>query len=156
MVTWLPGMRITAGRLNQISPTDFTPYTPTVTNGGAATFNIQSGWYTKTDKMVTVCIYLTVGTAGTGTGVVTVDMPSNVDRSIRQALTMHTETIGSGGNASSHIAGGECVFFTGTSGARSDRLRIDEGGATSRENNIQGADLISGGLITIEGTYREA
>ncbi|MFJ8023371.1 hypothetical protein [Streptomyces sp. NPDC096311] len=148
-------MRVTAGRLQRSSPTDFATYTPAVTNGGAATFNVQSGYYSRTDKRIDVCIYLTVGTAGSGTGIVTVAMPSNVDRSIRQALTLHTESIGSGGNASSHIGGGEAVFFTTTSGANTDRLRNDEGGSVGRESNILGSDLLAGGLITIVGWYRE-
>lgn len=133
-----------------------TTFTPTITNGGTVTWTTRTGYYWKVGKMVYVCIYLVINAAGSGGGIVMVDMPSNVDRSLRQVLTLHTESVGSGGNASSHIGGGECVFFTGGSGATSDRLRTDEGSSTSRENNILGNDLLSTGLISIQGWYREA
>lgn len=131
-------------------------FTPAVTNGGSVTWTTRTGYYWKLGKMVYVCVYLVVNAGGSGAGIVSVDMPSNVDRSIRQVLTLHTETIGSGGNALSHIGGGECVFFTSGAGATSDRLRTDEGGGTARENNVTGADLLAGGLITVQGWYREA
>ena len=144
---WLAGMRMTAARLQQGSPTDATAYTPAVTNGGSATFSTQTGYYSVLDDWVNVVVYLVIGTAGTGTSIVTVDMPTNVDRTIRQALLLHAETIGAGGGGSG------CVFFTSGSGATSDRLRVDANAADG-EGNIQGVDLKAGGLITIQGTYR--
>lgn len=153
---WLAGQRVTADRLQQGAPTDMTVYTPAVTNGGTATFSTQIGYYTITDLWVDVEIYLVVSVAGSGGGIVTVAMPTNVDRTQRQFINAHTETIGSGGNASTHIAGGEAVFFTSGSGATTDRIRIDEGSATSRENNILGNDLLATGLITLVGRYRRA
>ncbi|WP_406444577.1 hypothetical protein OHB14_36795 [Streptomyces sp. NBC_01613] len=134
--------------------TTWTTYTPTVTNGGSVTWTTRTGYYYKIGKLVFVCIFLNSNAAGTGTGIVSVDMPSNVDRSTRQALTLHGETIGANGSASSSIRGGECVFFTGGTGATSDRLRVDNG--TSNESNIQGADILANALITIQGWYREA
>ena len=41
------------------------------------------------------------------------------------------------------------ITVTGGTGATSDRLRVDNG--TSNESNIQGADLLAGGTITIQG-----
>jgi hypothetical protein len=137
-----------------VSTTTWTTYTPTVANGGTVTWTTRTGYYYKLGKIVFVCIYLNANAAGSGTSIVTVDMPSSVDRGNRQALTLHAETIGANGNATSSIRGGECVFFTGGSGATCDRLRVDNG--TSNESNIQGVDLLSGGLITIQGWYREA
>lgn len=137
-----------------VGATTWTTYTPTVTNGGTVTWLTRTGYYYKIGKLVFVCIFLNVNAAGSGTGLVSVDMPSSVDRSTRQALTLHAETVGANGSASSSIRGGECVFFTGGSGATSDRLRVDNG--TSNESNIQGADLLASGLITIQGWYREA
>lgn len=139
-----------------VGNTSWSTYTPTVSGGGSATFSTQTGYYYKLGKVVFVTVYLVVNATGSGAGIVTVDMPSNVDRSTRQTLTMHTESIGSGGNAVSHIGGGECVFFTTGTGATSDRLRNDEGSSTSRENNVLGNDLLTGGSITIQGWYREA
>lgn len=141
------GLTVTGG------PT-FTTYTPTVGGAGTATYFTRTGYYYKIGKLVYVCIYINVNAAGTGSSIVTVDMPSNVDRSTRQALLLHGETIGAGGSASSNIRGGECVFFTGGTGATSDRLRVDNG--TSMESNVLGNDLLTNAIITIQGWYREA
>jgi hypothetical protein len=148
------GTNLTVSGNLAVAATTWTTYTPTVTNGGSVTWTTRTGYYYKLGKIVFVCIYLNVNAAGTGTGLVLVDMPSSVDRTNRQALTLHAETIGANGNATSSIRGGECAFFTGGTGATSDRLRVDNG--TSNESNIQGADLLAGGLITIQGWYREA
>jgi hypothetical protein len=98
--------------------TTWTTYTPTVTNGGSVTWTTRTGYYYKLGKIVFVCVYLNVNAVGTGTGIVSVDMPSSVDRTFRQALTLHAETIGANGNATSSIRGGECVFFTGGTAPR--------------------------------------
>jgi hypothetical protein len=103
-------------------------------------------------KIVFVCIFLTVNAAGSGSGIVTVTTPSNIDRSTRQILGIHAETIGANGNATSASRGGEAVSFVGGSGAVIDRLRVDN----TTENNILGNDLLAGGTITIQGWYREA
>lgn len=137
-----------------VTSTTWTTYTPTVTNGGSVTWTTRTGYYYKLGKIVFVCIFLNSNAAGSGTGLVSVDMPSTVDRSTRQALTLHGETIGANGSAASSIRGGECMFFTGGTGGTSDRLRVDNG--TSNESNIQGADILANALITIQGWYREA
>lgn len=149
---WAAGDKITALRLNGMVGTVQT-YTPVVTNGGSATFTTKTGIYVVIGPLTWVNIDLTVGTTGSGTGLVTISMPTTPDRTQRQVLTMHTESIGAGGNASSHIAGGEAVFIVGSTGATTDRLRTDEGGSLARENNIQGADLLTTGHITIQGFY---
>jgi hypothetical protein len=131
----------------------FATYTPAVGNGGSATFTTQTGWYQRIGKMVYVCVYLVVNAAGSGTGIVTVDMPTPVYRGTRQALTLHTESIGPNG---SHIGDGEAVFFVGGTGATADRLRTSSNDATNRDSNVTGADLLAGGIITIQGWYREA
>lgn len=132
----------------------FNTYAPTVANGGSATFSTRTGWWMRVGKMVYVCAYLVVNAAGSGTGIVTVTTPTAVDRTTRQALTVHSESNGAGGNATSAIRGGECVFFVGGSGATADRIRVDNG--TGVEANIQGVDLLAGGILTIQGWYREA
>ncbi len=136
-----------------------TTYTPTITNGGTVTWTTRTGTYWKIGKMVFINIYLAVNAAGSGTGIVSVDMPSSVDRTLRQCMTVHSESNGSGTAAQgselvSAIRGGECVFFTGGTGATSDRIRIDNGGGN--ETNLQGSNLLAGGLIAIQGWYREA
>lgn len=154
---WLAGMRITADRLQQGDPTDILTYVPTVTNGGTVTFNSQIGYYSITDLWVDVSVYLTVNAAGSGTGTLMVDMPTPVDRTQRQVLVVHSEsngtgTAGQGSELTSAIRGGECIFFTGGSGARSDRIRVDLG--AGNEANMQGSNLLAGGLLAIEGRYR--
>lgn len=154
MTTWRAGQRITASALQGISIADEATYTPTVGNGGSVTWTTRTGTYYVLGDLVFVRIYLNSATAGSGTSIVTIDMPTSVDRTTRQALTLHAESTGANGNATSSIRGGECVFFTGGSGATADRLRVDNG--TSNESNIQGVDLLANCLITIEGWYRKA
>ena len=137
-----------------VGATTWTTYTPTVTNGGTVTWATRTGYYYKLGKIVFVLVYLAVNTVGSGSGIVSVDMPSSVDRTTRQILSVHAETIGANGSATSSIRGGECVFFTGGTAATSDRIRVNNG--TSNESNILGNDLLAGGTITIQGWYREA
>jgi hypothetical protein len=148
---------VVAGGLT-VAATTWTTYTPTVTNGGTVTWDTRTGYYYKLGKIVFVVVFLAVNAAGSGTGIVTVTMPSNVDRSTRQALTLHAETVGVNGNGASTggtIRGGECMFFTGGSGATADRLRVDDSDGDG-ENNILGVDLKAGSNLTIQGWYREA
>lgn len=128
-------------------------WTPAWSNRGSASLSINSGVYVQLGPVVMVNLFTVIGAAGSGTDIVGVTMPTNVDRTRRQILTLHTESIGAGGNAQSHLGGGEAVFLTTGSGPGTDRLRVDEGSANSRENNIQGQDLLSGGSLTIQGWY---
>jgi hypothetical protein len=129
-----------------------TSYTPTVSNGGTVTWTDRTGYWWRLGKIVFVNIFLTVNNAGSGSGIVQVTMPSSVDRSTRQALTLNVESIGANGNATSASRGGECVFFVSGSGSTADRLRVDN----TTEQNILGNDLLAGGTLTIQGWYREA
>jgi hypothetical protein len=145
---------VVAGEMTMQGTNTWTTYAPTVTNGGSVTWATRTGYYWKLGKIVFVVIYLAVNTAGSGTALVTVDMPSNVDRSTRQVLTLHGESVGATGNATSAVRGGECVFFTSGTGATADRLRVD--GSAGTEGNIEGVDLLAGGTLAIQGWYREA
>lgn len=149
------GNWVALGRTAPTVDSEWTTYTPTVAGGGSVTWTTRTGWWKRVRSTIYVCVYLVVNAAGSGTSLVTVTMPTNVYRGTRQLLTMHTETIGTAGAANSHIGGGECVFFPTGSGAVSDRLRTDEGSTTARENNVEGADLLATGSITIQGWYRE-
>lgn len=129
-------------------------YTPTVGGGGTATWSTQTGRYFRVGKMVFVIIQLTVNVAGSGTSIVTVDLPTAPQRSpLRQTLAMHTESIGPNG---SHVGDGQAVIFSGGSSPTIDRLRTSSNDATNRDSNITGADLLAAGLITIQGWYLEA
>ena len=135
-----------------VTGTTWTTYTPSVVSGGTVTWTDRTGYYYKLGKIVFVTVFLTVNAAGSGSGIIQVEMPSNVDRTTRQILGIHAETIGANGNATSASRGGEAVFFVGGSGAFADRLRVDN----TTEQNILGADLLAGGTITIQGWYRVA
>jgi hypothetical protein len=148
MGNWIAHGRMATGA--EVEPVD---YTPTVAGGGSVAWTSRTGWYYKVGKMVYVCIYLGVSANGSGTGFVSVDMPTAVYRGTRQMLSMHTESIGPNG---SHVGNGSCVFFTSGTGATADRLRTSSNDATNRDSNITGVDLLAAGTITIEGWYREA
>jgi hypothetical protein len=148
------GNWISPGRTAATTDNQFTTFTPTVTGGGSATWATRTGWYTRHDNLITVNVHLIVGTAGSGTSTVAVDMPTPVYRGTRQVLVMHTESTGPNG---SHIGNGQCVFFAGGAATpTSDRLRTSSNDATNRDANLTGADLLTGGTITIQGSYRAA
>ncbi len=158
---WLAGMRITADRLQQGDPTDIVTYIPTVNGGGTATWATQIGYYSITDMWVDVTIYLIAGAAGSGTSLVLPSMPTNVDRTTRQALVIHAESVGAGGTApaatTSAVRGGEVVFFTTGSGAFPDRIRVDESVTGGNEQNLQGQNILFGAntsMLAITGRYR--
>lgn len=120
-------------------------FTPTVVNGGTAVFTGSDGWYFRVGDMIFVnCVITVPTTAGSGAGIVMVDMPTDVDRTTRQTLTVHLDGI-----TSTLRGSGECLFFQGGSGARADRIR------TPANSNVTGADLLANTVITIQGWYRE-
>lgn len=123
-------------------------FVPGVVNAGSATFSTRSGYWIQFGPLRFVNVYLVVNAAGSGAGLFNVTLPFSVNRDLRQTITMHCESVGPNG---SHIGDGQCVFFTGTSGGTSDRLRNSSNDATNRDQNITGADLLSNGLISIEG-----
>lgn len=117
-------------------------YTPTVNGGGAATFSTRTGYYYVIGDMVMITIYLVVDTAGTGSNIVQVTAPTNIDRTTRQVMGLSSESMGVNGH-------GHVVSFTGSSGATFDRMRTYDG------QNFVGSDLHSGGLIVVQGWYRK-
>jgi hypothetical protein len=135
-----------------ISYASMATFTPGIGNTGGATFSTRTGWWFRLGPMRYVSMYFVVNGAGSGAGIVTTTVPWNVDRTTRQTLTMHCESVGPNG---SHIGDGQCVYFTGGSGGVADRLRNSSNDATNRDLNITGADLLSGGIIEIEGWLLE-
>lgn len=126
-----------------VGSTTWTTYTPTVTGGGSVTWSTRTGYYYKLGKLVFVVAYLSVNAAGSGSSNVQVDMPSSVDRTTRQVLGISAEGVGLNGHS-------HAVFFTGGTGATSDRIRSYDG------QNMIGSDLLAGGIVTVQGWYREA
>jgi hypothetical protein len=132
-------------------------YTPTVTNGGSATFTTQTADYYKLGKLVWVNIGLVVNAAGSGTSSVAVSLPSTPSRTIQQTLDLTCESVRV---ASQSTKGSAVILITG-SGATIDRLRnqVAASGDATTDNrilNVQGAHLLAGAIITITGWYREA
>lgn len=159
MATWRAGQRITASALQAISVTDPATYTPAVGNGGSATWTTRAGSYYILGDMVFVDIFLSASGVGSGSGIVTVDMPTNVDRTIRQTMVVHAESVkltnASVPSPASTTRGGECVFFTSGTGATADRIRLDDSDGDG-EGNLLGQDITATSLITIQGWYRKA
>lgn len=134
-----------AGVVNKYASDTFNTYTPTVTGGGTVGFSTQTGRWQRIGKMVFFTAYLVINSAGSGASVVQIDAPSSISRATRQCVNAHTESLTAGNNGSSLA-----VAFTGGSGATFDRIR------NSTNASITGADLLNGGIITVEGWYREA
>lgn len=122
----------------------FQSYTPTVTGGGSVTWTQRTGWWQRMGSWVHFVAYLTVNAAGSGATVVTITAPTSIDRTTRQVVTAHTESLTAGNNGSSTV-----VAFQSGSGNVWDRLR------NSTNGSITGADLLATGVITVEGWYRE-
>lgn len=123
----------------------FTTYTPTVTGGGAVTWTTQTGWWVRVGKMIFFTAYLVVNGAGSGATAISIDGPVNIDRTTRQTVGAQADNITAANEGSCQL-----VSFTGGSGATFDRLR------DFNNNNVTGADLLAGALITVTGWYREA
>ena len=132
-------------------------YTPTVTNGGTATFTTQTARYYKLGKMVWVNIGLVVNAAGSGASNLAVALPSTPSRTIQQTLDLTCESV----RVASQSTKGSAVILTTGSGATIDRLRnqvaaTGDGTTDNRILNVQGAHLLAGAIVTITGWYQEA
>lgn len=122
-----------------------TSYVPVVSGGGTATFTTNAGYYWRLGKMVYFSVYVVVNAAGSGAGTVSITAPSNIDRTTRQEVHCHTESMTTGNNGSSTL-----LSFTSGSTNVWDRIR------NSTNGSITGADLLAGSIITVNGWYREA
>ncbi|MEU9014237.1 hypothetical protein AB0D12_31610 [Streptomyces sp. NPDC048479] len=135
-----------------VGDTSWSSYTPTVAGSGTATFSTRDGWYFKIGKAVFVQTYIALSAAGTGSGTVTISLPSTPYRGSanrRQYLPAYSGGIVAGTNSG---VGGTCVGninFSG-SGAIIDQLR----GPT--DILIRGDNLGATSIITLSGWYREA
>lgn len=131
---------------------DVVNYTPTVGNGGTATFSTRAGWSVKFGKLVYWHAQLVVSAAGSGTSTVTITSPSAPDRTLRQICTMSAEGV----KASGLFATGYLMSITTGSGTVWDRMTTQDNSGFNRLNLVQGAHLLSGSQIVIQGFYLEA
>lgn len=129
-------------------------FTPGITGHGTATFSTRKGWYYQIGPLKFVTLYYAVSAAGSGAAIIQPSVPFNVYRDTRQILTVNGETVGVNGGGASTIRGGEAVFFTGGSGGVCDRVRVDDRDGDGA-NNILGADLVAGAILTMQGWLLE-
>lgn len=124
--------------------TGWTAYTPAVVNGGTVTWTTRAGrWKRIGEKTVAFSVLLEVAVAGSGTGVVGVDLPTNPSRAVRHVFAVSAE------NAVAQLHG--LTFPSGT-GATMERIR----GGSGSGGNLIGSDLTAGRIFTITGVYEEA
>lgn len=133
-----------AGEITSYDGDLWTDYTPTVGGSGGATHSTIEGRYIRIGEWVLVNIYLVCNGNGSGAADITITTPSNPDRAYRQVLY---------GSSTGHgIPNGpiSLTAFTGGSGAVWDRLHGNDATAMS------GANYDSGGIIVLQGFYKEA
>jgi len=140
------GNWIAHGRLAVAQEVAPVPYTPNVTGGGSVTWTARTGQYMKLGKLVIVGVRLVVNAAGSGSANVQIDMPSVVDGSVIDQVLIARFTENRTGYA---------IKFQGGSSATLDRLRMQDQGASDQVVNVTGADLTSGRVISIQGSYFE-
>ncbi|MGW1814153.1 hypothetical protein ACWCQM_11405 [Streptomyces sp. NPDC002125] len=134
-----------------VANTTFTSYTPTVNNGGSATYATRTGHYYKIGKLVYVHIYIACSAAGSGNTGITVTLPSTPYRGsadIRQYLPLYAGGIAAGGNAATGGTGIANINPTG-SGNEIDQLR------SASDIQYRGSNLSNTSTLTIQGWYRE-
>ena len=142
-----------AGTLS-IGSTSWGSWTPTINNGGTATFSVRDGWYVKYGKDVHVYAYITCSGAGSGTTGLTISgLPSTPYRGAsadrRQYIGVYLGGLAAGTNSS--IGGhGVCLIQPTGSGAQFDQVR----GPTDIQT--RGENLSATATLTINGWYREA
>ena len=129
-------------------------YTPTVTNGGTATFTTRTGEYlllggSTTPAICFVNIYIVVNAVGSGAVNVTIDGPVDIDRTNRQHIPATSE----GGFATASPLIGSLIAFTGGAGATFDRLRMTDNSGSDALVNVTGADLRAGMILSCQGWY---
>jgi len=142
------------GILTTYATNAFTSYTPTVGNGGTATFTSTTGWWQRVGSMIFFNAEFVVNAAGSGAGLVTVTLPTTPYRaggSGRQVVPCHSKGIWTAGMA----ADGCAVIMDTGSGAVIDQLSTSNDNALNRDGIVTGANLLAGSRMTIEGWYRE-
>jgi hypothetical protein len=134
-------------------PEVWNTYTPTVGNTGTATYTTRTGyWRYIAPKLVWFSCFIVVNVAGSGTGIITVTTPTNIHRLQQQIMPLWISDM----IAAGALLGGYAICFTSGTGNIIDRLRRQSNAGTNNMPNLIGSDMLSGGAITITGTYREA
>jgi hypothetical protein len=117
-------------------------YAPTITNGGTATYTTRTGQYVRLGKMVMFAIEIVVNAAGTGGGIIVVELPSTPGGT-------HQVCVGTGDGFTT-FADGVCYGLVNTASAALAGIRDKNAISLSR------AHFVSGALIRLSGWYFEA
>lgn len=135
------------------NPDGWSTYTPAVTGQGSASFSTRTGrWKRIAPITVAFIVYIVVSSNGSGTNDFQVDAPTDIHRSTRQTALVQISS--ASGSPSTRM--GALSSFTGGSGPTWDRIYWQDGTSTGGLTNLQGQDLVSGMIITLQGVYREA
>lgn len=143
-----------SGLVTSYAGNQFTTYVPVVGNAGTATWTTRTGWYQKFGKFTYFNAYLVVNAAGSGTSPITLTAPVDIDRTTRQQAAANCEMLTRAG-VGPFAATGAAVALTTGSGNVFDRLRVTKDAATARIDNVNGEDLGSGTVISVQGWIRE-
>lgn len=133
-----------------VGDTTFTTYTPTVANGGTATFTTRTGWYYRLGSMVFFNVELLVNAAGSGASFVTITAPTGIDRTTRQVVPAQGRSVFTAGIA----ANGSATALTTGAGAVFDEIVMSNDNALNRDGLLTGAALLAGARLTLSGWYR--
>lgn len=149
------GQVLTAAGLNDATLAAIQTYTPTVAGGGSVTWTTRTGWYYKigTSHIVFFNIYLVANAQGTGSSNVTVTAPTNIDRTTRQVVECTARDWQGGAGVTSF---GVVRSLTTGSGAVWDEIDLVNPQATFSHTGQIGSDISAGGILSVQGFYREA
>lgn len=144
MTDWAAGMDITSARLVASTLGDKKSWVPAFGSAGTIAYSNQAGWYFELGPIVFFSAYLVVTSAGTGSSGITMNAPTNIDRSTRQVV--------SGLALGTSSRNGSWMIQSNTTGSGSTFDRINGSSGTQ----IIGSDIDSTAIIAIEGFYLSA
>ena len=153
--------RITLHGDVRFSTTNWLSYIPNALGFNGGSFQSRLGYYYQLGRMVFVNIQITMINGGSTTNntVISVSMPTGVDRTNRQLLPvwiqgLRTNPGATNPNADLYTSVGTAVFQTGSSGVNTDWIIARRGGETAGEDPILGQFIGAGAVISIVGWYR--
>lgn len=129
-----------------------TTFTPTWTGLGTGTLSTNVGWYYRIGKVIVMEIYAVWSGNGSGTAGVQVQFPTVPFRDGNGANTTRQYVFGFIAGSNGGVVDGVCAMpcFAGDAGTTGATLRRFDG------INVQGSNLITSSIVTIQGWYREA
>lgn len=136
-----------------LTTTNWTTFSPVWTNLGTATFDTNVGWYKKFGKLVEFEVYAVIATGGSGSSGVQINLPSTPFRAGNGPATTRQSIPGFiSGVGGINFPNGVIVVPVFASDAGTVTASIRSYGL----DVLQGQNLITGTIITIQGSYREA